>query len=567
MAKAIIAPRRRRHAALLSLALPLLLARAVASGGAAPAVAAVCDVLVAGGSLASLAAAASAANVSSSLRVCFTDPTDWPGGQLTASAVPAVDFGPENTREANLPASFASFLFGPLMPGDTNLGNCWVSRKCFAPTLANAGLVEPLLAAFPNLRVFLLTAVTGATRDAATGRILSVSAVQRTPRPGTTGWEALTSQMLDDWYSATDSNAFTKTAVELTVAPGGVVIEGTEFSDVLATAGIAFAEGIEAPLESSTAFISTCGQGITIPFYMTYLRSPAPSPDPWPPGGGEGSGFELAYSYDMDWTYRRVEAAKDSPAYTAGPGETSVINMGGGNDFSYGYIFLPLGSSELNKQLAGPGTWRGGINLTTYARAEQRAYGFYHWVIANATAAARPYLALNASLAGTATGLAKMPYLRDARRSPGGLDGFRIFKNNLTQAGQRNSTAYRWPDTIGIGQYFYADIHKMSSSVCDYPTYIVSGAPVKPYYLPFRSLTVAGAPNLLVVGKSIASTFFANAAIRLHPEEWATGVAAGVAAGEMVSRGWASTQDALDNVAVIQATVAAMGSPLEWTLP
>jgi hypothetical protein len=81
--------------------------------------------------------------------------------------VPAVDFGPENTREANLPASFASFLFGPLMPGDTNLGNCWVSRKCFAPTLANAGLVEPLLAAFPNLRVFLLTAVTGATPNVA----------------------------------------------------------------------------------------------------------------------------------------------------------------------------------------------------------------------------------------------------------------------------------------------------------------------------------------------------------------------------------------------------------------
>ena len=526
----------------------------------------VCDVVVAGGSLGALAAAVSAANISATLRVCLTDPTDWPGGQLTASAVPAVDFGPENSRRENLPASFADFLFGPQMPGGVNLGNCWVSYKCFAPTIAIAHLVAPLFAAFPNLRVLLMTAVTGVARDAASGAVTAVSAVQRTPAAGTTGWEALTSEQLEDWYSGAPSAAFSKTAVTLEVAPGGVVIEGTEFGDVLATAGVAFAEGIEAPLESSTRYISSCGQGITVPFYLSYMREPAPSPDPWPPGSGK---FDLDYNFSFDFTYRRVEAAGDSPPYEAGPGETSVINIGGGNDFDDGYIFLPLNSSALNAQLAGPGLWRGGINLTTYAAAEQRAFGFYHWVRANASDNARRFLALNASLAGTATGLAKMPYLRDARRSPGGLGGFRVFKNNLTVAGQSrgNRTAVRWPDTIGIGQYFYADIHKESATACDYPSYIESGAPVLPYYLPFRSLTVAGAPNLLVVGKSIASTFFANAAIRLHPEEWVTGVAAGVAAGLMVEERWASTQQALDNVAAVQAAVAAMGSPLEWTLP
>ena len=44
-------------------------------------------------------------------------------------------------------------------------------------------------------------------------------------------------------------------------------------------------------------------------------------------------------------------------------------------------------------------------------------------------------------------------------------------------------------------------------------------------------------------------------------------MAAGVAAGLMVEERWASTQQALDNVAAVQAAVAAMGSPLEWTLP
>ena len=88
-----------------------------------------CDVIIAGGSLASLAAAVSAANYSSALTVCFLEPTDWPGGQLTASAVPAVDFGPHNRNPANVAQSFASFLFGPSMPGDANLGDCWVSLQ------------------------------------------------------------------------------------------------------------------------------------------------------------------------------------------------------------------------------------------------------------------------------------------------------------------------------------------------------------------------------------------------------------------------------------------------------
>lgn len=51
-----------------------------------------CDIVIAGGSLASLAAAITAANASKSA-VCFLEATDWPGGQMTASAVPAIDFG------------------------------------------------------------------------------------------------------------------------------------------------------------------------------------------------------------------------------------------------------------------------------------------------------------------------------------------------------------------------------------------------------------------------------------------------------------------------------------------
>ena len=70
-----------------------------------PAVPSRCDVVVAGGSTAAFAAAITAAEASPSLRVCLTEPTDWLGGQLTSSAVSAIDFGSHNKLPANQPAS------------------------------------------------------------------------------------------------------------------------------------------------------------------------------------------------------------------------------------------------------------------------------------------------------------------------------------------------------------------------------------------------------------------------------------------------------------------------------
>ena len=510
------------------------------------------------------------ANASSSARVCLLDISDWPGGQLTASAVPAVDFGAigntTNARRENIVAAFAAYLWGPTMPGDVNLGNCWVSRKCFTPAAAVRDLVEPLLARLPNLVVSLSTAVLSVDVDAASGRATGLRAVRRTPAGGRGAWDANTSAVLADWYTPADSAFFTKEVLDFAVAPGGVLIEATEFGDVLAASGLGFAQGIESPLEDSDAYIGFCGQGTTIPFFLSWHDAPVPTPDPWPPGSLAGGPpfAQQGLSWERDWTYRRVDAPRGSDPNAGACGETSVINVGGCNDYSSGYLFLAAGSPELQAQLA-PGAWRGGVNLTAYALAEQRAFGCYHFLRANASAAAAPFLALNASLAGTATGLAKMPYLRDTRRARAGLGGFRLYERNLTAAGGEGGLAFRWPDTVAIGVYFYADIHKMEAAVCPYPSYIAAGSPVAPYYIPFRALTVEGAPNLLVAGKTMAQTFFANAATRLHPEEWASGAAAGVAAALMVDKGWASTQAALDNIAIVQAALAASGAPLEWT--
>lgn len=328
-------------------------------------------------------------------------------------------------------------------------------------------------------------------------------------------------------------------------------------------------QGIEAPLENSTSLIGSCGQATTIPFYMSYGQQLAPSPDPVPPGDPEGKGWGMqGENWTRAWTYRRSHAVDHDGINTVGQGEISNQNIGGGNDLINGYVFLATGSPELNAQLAAPGAWRGGVNLTTLGRAEQRSYAFYTYYKGAADAKVHPYLSMNLTQAGTAGGLAKMPYLRDARRSPAGLGGFRVFATDLrTPDPSNNKTATKWKDTIGIGQYFYTDVHKQSNDTCVYPPYMISGKTVLPYYVPFRSLTVDGAPNLLVAGKALAMSFYASAAIRLHPEEWVTGVAAGAAAVLMAQNGWTAA-DAYANVAQLQALLASptVGSPLKWTL-
>jgi hypothetical protein len=100
-------------------------------------------------------------------------------------------------------------------------------------------------------------------------------------------------------------------------------------------------------------------------------------------------------------------------------------------------------------------------------------------------------------------------------------------------AGGGNGTAVRWADTVGIAEYWFADIHKMTADTCPLPPYIKPSAPVLPFFIPFRALTVDGYPNVLVAGKSMATSFFVNAATRVHPNEYMSGVAAGVAAAVM----------------------------------
>jgi hypothetical protein len=525
------------------------------------------DIVIGGGSLSALAAAITAAQTSSnSTKILLIEPTDWPGGQLTASNVPP-DFGSVNHYPENLPASFVDLLLKVAGPTwSSNPGACWVSYKCFE-TYRAAEYIKQWLGTFRNLDVIYNAVIKSAKSEIGEDgnrRITEITAIQRTPKDANScGYEKLFSQSIHDWYSPKESDDFFKKVIKL--RDFDVVIEATEFGDILMTAGVEVAQGVEYPDESSNTFESGCGQKMVFPFVISFSKGNASILSNVPNGSDNGYPFSLGnLNWDRTWTYRRLRATA-SFFGNFGINKEEQSNMNLDNDYPAGYIFLPLEKLDSSD-------WLGGVNLTTLYEAEQRAYGFFNYMVSTAYSDLRPDLKMNVSQTGTAHGLSKIPYIRDSRRSRRGLGGFVLTYSDLNYSNPEDNgaTARHFPDTVALGNYYYADIHPLAEGICErpYPKYVTGlKHPIKPYYIPFRALTSEKTSNVLFSGKSMAQTFLANAGTRLHPSEYSSGVAAGAAAALMVSKGWNTTQQVLDNIADLQSIITGpiVNSPLKWS--
>lgn len=532
------------------------------------------DILIAGGSLSALAAAITAANLTKANptgyqpKIILLEPTDWPGGQLTASNVPP-DFGPANHVPENLPTDFVNLLLAVAGPSwSSNPGHCWVSYKCFQAQDA-VTYIKKWLTNFPSLHVYYNTVVKSSKLDTS-NKISEVVAIQRTPIDSSQdGYEDLYSEVFDDWYSPIPSKKFDKQVLTFTNVK--VVVEATEYADILMTSGLKeVSQGVETPLETSDETDSLTGQSIVFPFHMTYDDSTTFSHDSIPAGSDFGQAFTMSgLSWQQVWTYRRVLGTGDSSSTHVFSGEVSNQNLD--NDYALGYLFLSM--TEAIKQTQTPEGWSGGVNRTTLSNAEQRSFAWFQYLVNQSEPMANInalQLSLNNTQTGTKQGLAKMPYLRDSRRVKYGIDHFRLTYSDLNYTSS-DGTARQFADVVGIGNYHYADIHPLKSAGTVYPTYITCCEhPVNPYYLPFRALTSEESENLLCAGKTMAQSFLANAATRLHPTEWASGTAAGAAAYLMASdpARFPTTRAVYNEISVLQQLLQSevINSPLTWTL-
>ena len=202
----------------------------------------------------------------------------------------------------------------------------------------------------------------------------------------------------------------------------------------------------------------------------------------------------------------------------------------------------------------------GGVDLEVMAAAEQRALAWHHWLKAHAASPFSPQqIRLRPDVLGTQHGLSKLPYIRDTRRAIG-LDGFVLTLAHLVGQ-QGDSTGLKFPDRIAIGCY-PADVHPLAT--CDFPDHTAEHHDTRPFYIPYRAMAHEQLTNLLTAGKTMAQSFMANSATRLHPIEWSTGTAAGTIAALAYDR-QASLHALADDLPELQAAVSAH-TPIEWQL-
>ena len=591
-----------------------------------------CDIVVAGGSTASLAAAIAAADTAAkgtfgkdSLMVCLTEPTTWPGGQLTSSLVTAVDYGLFNALVPNLPFEFAKIIDAI---GDSSFdsGECWVSDTCYEARVLLEKYIWPALYKRSNLKILLNTVIKKIFKNEETGEINEILAVRRSEKSaslhqdganlrGSTrlegfrreGSPATYSSVVSDWYSTEDSKSWTKNLVRLRPreSPSGeplriVVVEGTELGDVLALSsslGGGWTQGYDT--EGDELDMSMCGQAVAFPLYLELIDAEAPefrSPTEWAPQPQDNHYALDNYTIDEVWAYRRVlfagDAADDcSPQFgcPAAPGDVSLAAWGAGagegNDYPYAFHLLSAADTVAE---AASGDWRGGVNVDALSAAESYALGFASWFndrVEEERALGREAwvggLRIDTARAGSASGLSKLPYVRDTRRAVG-LGGFRLAGGDLVadpaappiacpEGGVATGRRFEGEE-VALGDYLFFDVHLLDATATGCPPPALPQEPLAPYFVPFRALTSAEVPNLLVCGKTMAQDFAANAATRLHPVEWATGAAAGVAAVLLASHVGSNgapltTADVFKSSELLESlrnAIAQDHAPLEW---
>ncbi len=582
-----------------------------------------CDVLIVGGGLAGTAAAYQSLLMGHT--VCLTELTDWVGGQLTSQGTAALD---ESRRQRQLlfyPEGYKELRrrieakYGELDPG-----RCWVSATCFIPADGHELLMDMLADAARDgggtLKWFPSTVPKDLALSADGSQITRLIGIQHRPAPGAPplNTEPL-SQTIEDAYRYEDSDRFTKTILEFVPAQSGqgpadwYVVEATETGEVIAIADVPYRLGLDArshlnpssPVLENDAY---CTQGFTYTFAMEATSTPLPKvpPDfytqyePYFSYERARNGYTAQDYYDFVFTYRRIWSERPRRDQTIigvprpRPGDISMQNWTWGNDYRPGTgadnLIYSRGQLLALGQLD-PGGWLGGLRQETLRRGEENAVSYYYWLLLGQTdsqlgdGVKEPFF--NSRFLkgfdtpmGTAHGLSKHPYMREARRiigrpSYGYADGFEINEVDFTWidfndpfyqetldpqmyldlrrevAGQavidaivndtpateipRRRRSRIYPDAIGIAQYAI-DFHPcMLESPPERPGNIErpgvrqAHGQAYPAQIPLRSLLPQDIDNLVVAGKSIATSTIAAAAYRVHSFEWSVGVGAATA--------------------------------------
>ncbi len=592
-----------------------------------------CELLIVGGGLSGTSTAYE--SLLAGRTVCMTELTDWVGGQISSQGTSALD-------EARKQRSLLFYAEGykalrqriEKFYGELNSGDCWVSVSCFLPRDADTILTNMLKDAAKEgggtLKWFPSTVVKD-LQISADGRMIDGAiAIQHTPAPGEPPLNTkLLSETLIDSYSYEDSDQFTKKIIQFTPpsrrsnnTPEGpadwYVVEATETGEVIALSGVPYQLGLDprshlnpsSPTETRDPY---CVQGFTYTFGMERTATPQPQPEPayyqqYAPIFSYERPRDSNDYFDYVFTYRRIAAPDPRPegkqfgVSKVAPGDISMQNWTWGNDYRPGtaednliYSAQQLASSG---QLQ-PGGWLGGLRVDALRKAEENAYSYYHWLTTGDTdsqlgpGVKEPnpnhifISGLDAPM-GTAHGLSKFPYIREARRAVGRPSyaypqGFMINEIDISRADYRDEyyktslgpTRYQelwyalaglntasaidnkvppadiarrtrstiYPDSVGIAQYAI-DFHPCltlsppeTPGNTEYENIRKAHGQAYPGQIPLRAMIPQNIDNMIIAGKTIATSNIAAAAYRVHSFEWSAGAAAGTTIDFALSNG------------------------------
>ncbi|MDX2271553.1 MAG: FAD-dependent oxidoreductase [Cyanobacteriota bacterium] len=530
-----------------------------------------CEILVAGGGLGGVAAAFDSLRLGR--QVCMTEITDWIGGQVSAQGVSALDERRLQREQFIFPAGYEEFRERVIAAygGDPNPGKCWVSVLCFSPQVGHQVLNEMLKPYIDSGQLHLFTDTVIKDLETQDNLIRSVQAIRHIPKKLELvgGQRGNLSEYFLDWYDPNPSENWDKELITFLPPPERsenripwMVIDATETGELWPLADVPYRLGTDEKTiwePSGKPIVDPyCTQGFTYTFVMEHTEFPQlpVKPDFYDePEHGPYYSYELPrFNFPLIFTYRRIKGeVAGTTAEAIRVGDQSMQNWTWGNDWRIStpdsnFILTQAQLAESGQLEAGG--WRGGLRPEALQQGEEHALGFFYWLVAGTTDFLLQqedpsfqkdyylrfkYLQGSDSPMGSASGLSKYPYIREARRligrpSLGYPDGFAIYESDFTRkpSESQRGRPYVFYDSVGVGQYAI-DFHD-----CLQPDFSLppannkdSQSPGYPFQIPLRALIPQKLDNLLAGAKNIATTRIASAAYRVHPVEWAIGTAAG----------------------------------------
>ena len=250
------------------------------------------------------------------------------------------------------------------------------------------------------------------------------------------------------------------------------------------------------------------------------------------------------------WTFRRL-AWRENFEYPAGTSELVLVNWPQ-IDYLEGNI-VEVTPQEKARHLEG---------------ARQLSLSLLYWMQTEAPrpdgGKGWPGLGLRPDVAQTADGLARAPYVREARRLKG---LFTVYEQHVslecrcqeTGLSPQEVRATQFSDSVGIGAY-RLDLHPTTRG----QNYLDVSA--LPFQIPLGSLLAADTVNLLAGGKTLSVTHITNGCYRLHPVEWGVGEAAALCVAYALERGVNPHQIYAQpaHLEDLQNDLSARGLELEW---